>query len=125
MYVQPIFILVNVSDKQITTSENITLRRREFVVSEDGNLFYRAVAFRKDEIGGENMRKSLGRVMVCLRIIQRFWSCRFSPRTPWRILPEKKDHENSIRNWMYHQLCIAPLATHLYLLIVAEERVQL
>ena len=53
MYVQPIFILVNVSDKQITTSENITLRRREFVVSEDGNLFYRAVAFRKDEIGGE------------------------------------------------------------------------
>ena len=53
MYVQPIFILVNVSDKQITTSENITPRRREVVVSGDGNLFYRAVAFRKDEIGGE------------------------------------------------------------------------
>ena len=87
MYVQPIFILVNVSDKQITTSENITLRRREFVVSEDGNLFYRAVAFRKDEIGGENMRKSLGRVMVCLRIIQRFWSCRFSPQTETVDIP--------------------------------------
>ena len=53
MYVQPIFILVNVSDKQITTSENITPRRREVVVSRDGNLFYRAVAFRKDEISSE------------------------------------------------------------------------
>ena len=53
MCVQLIFILVNVSDKQITTPENITPRRREVVVSGDGNLFYRAVAFRKDEIGGE------------------------------------------------------------------------
>ena len=53
MCVQLIFILVNVSDKQITTSENLTPRRREVVVSGDGNLFYRAVAFRKDEIGGE------------------------------------------------------------------------
>ena len=53
MYVQPIFILVNVSDKQITTSENITPRRREVVVSGDGNLFYQTVTFRKDEIGGE------------------------------------------------------------------------
>ena len=53
MCVQLIFVLVNESDKQITTSENITPRRREVVVSGDGNLFYRAVAFRKDEIGGE------------------------------------------------------------------------
>ena len=53
MCVQLIFILVNVSDKQITTSENITPRRREVVVSGDGNLFYQTVTFRKDEIGGE------------------------------------------------------------------------
>ena len=42
MYVQPIFILVNVSNKQITTSEN--MRRK---------LYYRAVALRKDEMSGE------------------------------------------------------------------------
>ena len=39
MYIQPIFILVNVSNKQITTSENIPPQRREVVVGNDPKVF--------------------------------------------------------------------------------------
>ena len=53
MYVQPVFILVNVSTKQITTSKNTPLQRNE-VVSGDGNCCYpRALALLNDEIGHE------------------------------------------------------------------------
>ena len=47
MYVQPIFILVNVSNKQITTSENITPQRREVVVNCDGNCITELLLFGK------------------------------------------------------------------------------
>ena len=53
MYVQPIFILVGILNKQITTLGNISLHRREVFDSGDGNCFYRAVALRKDEMSGE------------------------------------------------------------------------
>ena len=43
MYVQPVFILVNALNKQVTTCENISLQRREVVVSGDENCFHRAV----------------------------------------------------------------------------------
>ena len=53
MYVQPVFILVNVSTKQITTSKNTPPQRNE-VVSGDGNCCYpRALALLNDEIGHE------------------------------------------------------------------------
>ena len=44
IYVQPVFALFKVFNKQITTFENITPQRREVVVSGDGYYFYRAVA---------------------------------------------------------------------------------
>ena len=47
MYVQPIFILVNVSNKQITTSENISPQRREVVVNGDGNCITELLLFGK------------------------------------------------------------------------------
>ena len=53
MHVLSILILVNVLHKQITLSENIPPQRREVVVCGDGNLFYRAVALRKDEMSRE------------------------------------------------------------------------
>ena len=53
MNVQPVFILVNVSTKQITTSKN-TPPQRNKVVSGDGNCFHpRALALLNDEIGHE------------------------------------------------------------------------
>ena len=47
MYVQPIFILVSVSNKQITTSENIPPQRREVVVNGDGNCITELLLFGK------------------------------------------------------------------------------
>ena len=52
MNVQSVFILVNVSTKQITTSKNTPPQRNE-VVSGDGNCFHRALALLNDEIGHE------------------------------------------------------------------------
>ena len=53
MYVQPVFILINVSTKQITTSKNTPPQRNE-VVSGDGNCCYPpALALLNDEIGHE------------------------------------------------------------------------
>ena len=46
-------MLVNVFNEQITTFENIPPLRREVVVHENGNYFYRAVALWKDEISDE------------------------------------------------------------------------
>ena len=54
MYVQPVFMLINVFNEQITTFENIPRLRRKVAVRRDGNYFYRAVALRKDEISDEN-----------------------------------------------------------------------
>ena len=59
MHVQPIFILVNVSTKQITTSKNTPPQRNE-VVSGDGNCFHRAVALLNDEMGDEKYEEILG-----------------------------------------------------------------
>ena len=53
IYVQPVFALFKVFNKQITTFENITPQRREVVVSGDGYYFYRAVALWKDKISDE------------------------------------------------------------------------
>ena len=47
MYVQPIFILVNVSNKQITTSENIPPKRRKVVINGDGNYITELLLFGK------------------------------------------------------------------------------
>ena len=67
-------------------SENITPERREVIVSEDENCFYRAVALWKNEISDEK-RKEIPRSSDNLsRNIQRFLSSQFSPRTLWRIL---------------------------------------
>ena len=59
MYVQPVFILVNVLNKQIAMSENMPPQRREVVVSGDENYFYRAVALWKDEISDEEGNPSV------------------------------------------------------------------
>ena len=53
MYVQPIFILVNVSNKQITTSEKYTSSKERSRCQRRRKLYYRAVALRKDEMSGE------------------------------------------------------------------------
>ena len=53
MYVQPIFILVNVSNKQITTSEKYTFSKERSRCQRRRKLYYRAVALRKDEMSGE------------------------------------------------------------------------
>ena len=53
LQVQPVFVLVNVLNKQIAMSENVPPHRREVVVSGDENYFYRAVALWKDEISDE------------------------------------------------------------------------
>ena len=53
MYVQPIFILVNVSNKQITTSEKHTSSKERSRCQRRRKLYYRAVALRKDEMSGE------------------------------------------------------------------------
>ena len=45
--IRPVFVLSDVFDKQITA------QRREVFVSGDGNCFYRAVAFRRNETGSE------------------------------------------------------------------------
>ena len=78
MYVQPVFILVNVLNKKTTTSQNMPPKWREVVVNGDGNCFYRAAALWKDEISDEEHEETP-------------WSsdslsCHFSPRTPQRIL---------------------------------------
>ena len=86
MYVQPIFILVNVSNKQITTSENIPPQRREVVVNGDGNCI---TALRKDEMSSEKHEKISRSSDALLGIIQSFLSCHFSHRPLWRILSEK------------------------------------
>ena len=54
MYVQPIFILVNVSNKQITTSEKYTSSKERSRCQRRRKLYYRAAALRKDEMSGEN-----------------------------------------------------------------------
>ena len=54
MYVQPIFILVNVSNKQITTSEKYTSSKERSRCQRRRKLYYRAVALLKDEMSGEH-----------------------------------------------------------------------
>ena len=56
-FVLPVFILDNVINKQLTTSENIPPQRREVVVSVDGNYFYRAIVLWKDEISDEKHKE--------------------------------------------------------------------
>ena len=51
--VQPVFILIDVYNKQITVAENIRPQRREDIVSGDRSYFYRAVALKRDETGDE------------------------------------------------------------------------
>ena len=64
MYVQPVFILVNVLNKKIMTSQNMPPKWREVVVNGDGNCFYGAVALWKDEISDEEHEEPLGQAIV-------------------------------------------------------------
>ena len=91
-------------------AENIPPQKREVVVSGDRNCFYRAVSLWKDEISDEKQKKIPRSSDNLSRKIQRFLGSHFSPPTLWRILSgtAKCGH-----------MCIAPQATHLYLLIVA------
>ena len=89
MYVQPIFILVNVSNKQITTSEKHTSSKERSRCQRRRKLYYRAVALLKDEMSGEKHEKISRSSDALLGIIQRFLSCHFSHRPLWRILSEK------------------------------------
>ena len=54
---QPVFVLIDVSNNQITADKNIRPQRREVVVSGDANCFYRAIALRRDETGDEKHEK--------------------------------------------------------------------
>ena len=47
--VQPVLVLVNVFDKQITAAENVCPHRREVIINGNGNCFHRAVALGRDE----------------------------------------------------------------------------
>ena len=49
--VQPVLVLVNVFDKQITAAENVCPQRREVIINGNGNCFHRAVALGRDETG--------------------------------------------------------------------------
>ena len=57
MYLQPVLIHVNVSNKQFATSEKMPPQRREVVVSGHGNCFYRAFALWKDDISDEKLEE--------------------------------------------------------------------
>ena len=48
MFVQPVFVLVNVFGYQFKAAENKRSQRREIAVSENGNCFYQAVALWRD-----------------------------------------------------------------------------
>ena len=58
--VQPVFVLIDVFDKQITAVENIRSLRREVVVRGDKNCFFRAVALGRDETGDEKHKEISG-----------------------------------------------------------------
>ena len=47
--VQPVLVLVNVFDKQITAAENVCPQRREVIINGNGNCFHRTVALGRDE----------------------------------------------------------------------------
>ena len=59
---------------------------------------------------------------------RKFFEQHSSPRTPWRIQLIRNSKITGTRTEtvdIYIQLCIAPKETHFYLLIVAEEMVQI
>ena len=91
MYVQPILILVNVSNKQITTSEKYTSSKERSRCQRRRKLTGMAKTSNipEDEMSGENHEKISRSSDALLGIIQRFLSCHFSHRPLWRILSEK------------------------------------
>ena len=57
MYVQPVFTLVNVLNKKITTSEIYLLKGRKSLSAEIENCFYQTVSLWKDEISDKNQEE--------------------------------------------------------------------
>ena len=57
MYVQPVFKLVNVLNKKITTSEIYLLKGRKSLSAEIENCFYQTVSLWKDEISDKNQEE--------------------------------------------------------------------
>ena len=70
--VQPVSVILNVFDTHITRAGN-KHQRREVVISGNGSCYSKAdVALWRDETSDE---RSVGRVPLCFRKIQRFFSC--------------------------------------------------
>lgn len=84
MYLQPVLIHVNVSNKQFATSEKMPPQRREVVVSGHGNCFYRAFALWKDDISDEKLEE-IPRSSDTLFEKNLLFPSNF----PWRILLRK------------------------------------
>ena len=57
MYLQPVFTLVNVLNKKITTSEIYLLKGRKSLSAEIENCFYQTVSLWKDEISDKNQEE--------------------------------------------------------------------
>lgn len=90
MYLQPVLIHVNVSNKQFATSEKMPPQRREVVVSGHGNCFYRAFALWKDDISDEKLEE-IPRSSDTLfeKNLKVFEVLLFHSNFPWRILLRK------------------------------------
>ena len=84
MYLQPVLIHVNVSNKQFATSEKMPPQRRKVVVSGRGNCFYRAFALWKDDISDEKLEE-IPRSSDTLFEKNLLFPSNF----PWRILLRK------------------------------------
>lgn len=85
MYLQPVLIHVNVSNKQFATSEKMPPQRREVGVSGHGNCFYRAFALWKDDISDEKLEE-IPRSSDTLFEKNLLFPSKF----PWRILLRKE-----------------------------------
>ena len=85
MWVKPVLYLFTFLMNTLRRLK-IYLLKGEKSLSAEMELFYRAVALRRNKINNEKHEEILGKVIVCLRKIERYLNCDSSPGTPWRTL---------------------------------------
>ena len=123
VYLFPVFILVNEINRQITTSEIYLLKGDTSLSGEMEIVFTELLLFWRMKTAMKNMWKSLDQLKVCWKKNLKVLSWHFPPRTSWRILSGKAiSRELRQKLWTYIQMCIAPFATHLYLMTYRRKR---
>ena len=123
MYLFPVFILVNEINRQITTSEIYLLKRDTSLSGEMEIVFTELLLFWRMKTAMKNMWKFLDQVKVCWKKKFKGFKLTLSSTNFLEDLVRKSNFTGTPAETMdICQMCIAPFATHLYLMTYRRKR---